>query len=97
MSNTDIVWVFFAGIELSNSNSNIYFVTGADANDVYLKQGVINGLKAKSLKLIAILTDNCSRRKKRVADGEKTLVFYSYFLSEHNLIFTKIIIHARKY
>lgn len=35
----------FAGIEMSNNDSNIYFVTGADAKDVYLKQGVINGLK----------------------------------------------------
>lgn len=58
------------GIEMSNNDSNIYFVTGADAKDVYLKQGVINGLKAKSLKLIAFLNDKCSRRRKRGADGQ---------------------------
>lgn len=71
VSNMDIGC--FAGIEMSNNDSNIYFVTGADAKDVYLKQGVINGLKAKSLKLIAFLNDNCSRRRKRGADGKKTL------------------------
>lgn len=43
VSNMDIGC--FAGIEMSNNDSNIYFVTGADAKDVYLKQGVINGLK----------------------------------------------------
>lgn len=80
----------FAGIEMSNNDSNIYFVTGADAKDVYLKQGVINGLKAKRLKLIAFLNDNCSRRRKRGANGKKIPGFYIYiFLSEHNLIFTK--------
>lgn len=82
VSNMDIGC--FAGIEMSNNDSNIYFVTGADAKDVYLKQGVINGLKAKSLKLIAFLNDKCSRRRKRGADGKKTLELYlSIYLSSY--------------
>lgn len=76
VSNMDIGC--FAGIEMSNNDSNIYFVTGADAKDIYLKQDVIYGLKTKSLKLIAFLNDNCSRRIKRGADGKNTLGLYIY-------------------
>lgn len=76
MSNVD--FGCFAGIEMSNNNSNIYFVTGADAKDDYLKLDVINGLKARSLKLIAFLNDNCSRRIKRGANGKNTLGLYIY-------------------
>lgn len=62
--------VLISGIEMSNNNSKIYFITDADAKDAHLENEVKNGLKAKGLELIAILTGKCPGRRKRDATGE---------------------------
>lgn len=55
---------------MSNNNSKIYFITDADAKDANLENEVKNGLKAKNLELIAILTGKCSDRRKRDSSGK---------------------------
>lgn len=62
--------VLISGIEMSNNNSKIYFITDADAKDAYLENEVKNGLKAKGLELIAILTGKCPGRRKRDGSGK---------------------------
>lgn len=59
---------------MSNNNSKNYFITDADAKDAYLENEVKNGLKAKNLELIAILTGKCSDRTKRDGTGKKNFL-----------------------
>lgn len=59
-----------AGIELSNNNSKIYIMTGARETNASLKTEVINGLKAKNLIPIYILTGNCSSQTQRDVYGK---------------------------
>lgn len=62
--------VLISGIEMSNNNSKIYFITDADAKDARLENEVTNGLKAKNLELIMILTGKCPGRRKRDGTGK---------------------------
>lgn len=62
--------VLISGIEMSNNNSKIYFITDADAKDAHLENEVKNGLKAKNLELIMILTGKCPGRRKRDGTGK---------------------------
>lgn len=59
-----------AGIELSNNNSKIYIMTGARETNASLKTEVINGLKAKHLIPIYILTGNCSSQTQKDVYGK---------------------------
>lgn len=59
-----------AGIELSNNNSKIYIMTGARETNASLKTEVINGLKAKNLIPIYVLTGNCSRQTQKDVYGK---------------------------
>lgn len=52
---------------MSNNNSNIYFLTDADAKDENLRTQVINGLKEKHLTPIIILTGQCTLGKRDIS------------------------------
>lgn len=65
-----LITVLISGIEMSNNNSKIYFITDADAKDAHLENEVTNGLKAKNLELIMILTGKCPGRRKRDGTGK---------------------------
>lgn len=68
-----------AGIELSNNNSKMYILTGARETNASFKTEVIDGLKAKHLIPIYILTGNCSRQSQEELYGKK-IRFFSFFL-----------------
>ncbi|XP_062573737.1 von Willebrand factor A domain-containing protein 7-like [Saccostrea cucullata] len=58
------------GIEMSNANSKIYLCTDADAKDEYLQNQVNEGLRAKYLTPVFLLTGQCSLRRKRDIIGK---------------------------
>lgn len=68
-----------AGIEISNNNSKIYIMTDARKTNASLKKEVIDGLKAKNLIPIYILTGNCSRQSRDDVYGKKA-GFFSLFI-----------------
>ncbi|XP_034329464.2 uncharacterized protein [Magallana gigas] len=76
------------GIEMSNNNSKIYFITDADAKDAHLENEVTNGLKAKNLELIMILTGKCPGRRKR--DGTGKNYGSTIFQHEVGLLFHRV-------
>ncbi|XP_078333510.1 uncharacterized protein LOC111100854 isoform X2 [Crassostrea virginica] len=55
------------GIEMSNNNSNIYFLSDADAKDEHLRSEVIKGLVEKQLIPKFFLTGQCTRRKREIS------------------------------
>lgn len=67
-----------AGIELSNNNSKIYILTGARETNASFKTEVLDGLKAKHLIPIYILTGNCSRQSQEELYGKKIRFFHSF-------------------
>ncbi|XP_062573736.1 von Willebrand factor A domain-containing protein 7-like [Saccostrea cucullata] len=74
------------GIEMSNKNSKIYLCTDADAKDEYLQDRVIEGLRAKSLTPVFLLTGQCSSRRKRdIIDLEQSPIPDTMLPSETNL------------
>lgn len=56
---------FVAGIEMSNNNSKLYLSTDASAKDSDKAYDVINGLTAKSLTPVFLLTGTCSFIRRR--------------------------------
>lgn len=52
---------------MSNNNSNIYFLSDADAKDEHLRSKVIKGLVEKQLIPKFFLTGQCTRRKREIS------------------------------